>query len=468
MNTMHSIFALGLAALALMGTGCNPDEPKQPDQPNQPDQPQTKKVIYGDTLRANLPRIPLQSSLTYAQPMTGLVFFSSRAEDLDGEYRKAISLEFAYCLPCKVVKGKKDGKIQYDWSEMENILNDIASRDHQAVIRVRYECPGSKEVDGKAGTTAVPDYIKAMTGYKETYASKEGATYYADWSSEELQWFTKQFFTDFANRYGNDSRIAFLQVGFGHWSEYHIYGTTLQFGKNFPTKAYQAEFLKHLANVMPIPWMISIDAADDYYTPIAASPELMALKFGLFDDSFMHKEHESTDDEEAYNEECWKTLNYTQRWLTSPNGGEISYYTSRDQKNFLNPQGLYGHTWEEQAEKYHITFMLANNAPDGSYGTPERFTEAAHASGYRFKVLDIKGDKDSTLVLVTNTGVAPIYRKAEFKIGSVSAQTSLESLLPHDTVILKFPTQLKNAKDLKISGHTNSKRAIQFEANVGK
>ncbi len=457
----HSFLALCLAVTALSWSACDPNEPTHSQQP-------TGNTYFGDTIKANLPRIPLQSSLTYAQPMTGLVFFSSRAKDLDSDYRNAISLEFAYCLPCKVVKEKKDGRIQYDWTEMENILNDIASRHHQAVIRVRYECPGSKEVDGKAGTTAVPDYIKEMSGYSETYASKEGATYYADWSSKELQWFTKQFYVDFANKYGNDGRIAFLEVGFGHWSEYHIYGTTLKFGKNFPTKEYQTEFLKHMAQVMPIPWMISIDAADEYYTPIADSPELMALKFGLFDDSFMHREHESTDDEEAYNEECWKTLNYTQRWLTAPNGGEISYYTGSDQKNFLNPKGMYGHTWEEQAAKYHITFMLANSAPDGSFGKPERFTEAAHASGYRFKVLDVKGDKDSTLVLVTNIGVAPIYRNAYFQIGTATAPMPLEKLAPGDTALLRIPAQLKNGKDLKIK-YTGDKvgRAIQYEAKVG-
>ncbi|MCR5049554.1 MAG: DUF4832 domain-containing protein [Paludibacteraceae bacterium] len=463
MKSTHTFLALGFAVSALTCFSCNPDEPQQPDQPT------NASSCYGDTLRADLPRIPLQSKLSYAQPMTGLVFFSSRAKELDDDYRNSISLEFAYCLPCQVVKGKENGAIRYDWTALEKILNDIHSRNHQAVIRVRYECPGSKEVDGKAGTTAVPAYIKALSDYHETYGDKEGATYYADWSNTELQWFTKQFFTDFAAKYGNDSRIAFLQVGFGHWSEYHIYGTALQLGKNFPTKAYQADFLTHLSQVMPIPWLISIDAADDYYTPIAASQSLLALHFGLFDDSFMHREHESTGDEEAYNEECWKTLNYTQRWLIAPNGGEISYYTSRDQKGFLNPAGLYGHTWEEQAAKYHITFMLANNAPDGSYGTPKRFLEAAHASGYRFKVLDIKGDKDSTLVLITNTGVAPIYREAHLVIGQQTAQLSLATLMPNDTAIVSIPAQLKDAKQLKItSSFVPNSRPIEFEANVTK
>ncbi len=184
--------------------------------------------------------VPLQRSIDQAQPMTGLVLWPWLAAELDGTYGKTIALEFSYCLPSQVVTGKKDGKIQYDWSSFESLLNDIASRSHQAVIRFRYEYPSSTDVDGKTkGMTAVPAYIKALSGYKETYSSNpggDGPTYYADWSNAELQWFTKQFYTDFADRYGADPRIAFLEVGFGHWSEYHIYGMTTKLGVNFPTK----------------------------------------------------------------------------------------------------------------------------------------------------------------------------------------------------------------------------------------
>ena len=78
-------------------------------------------------------------------------------------------------------------------------------------------------VDGVAGSTAVPQYIKDMEDYNETYnknAGGDGPTYYADWTNAELQWFTKQFYTDFSERYNNDPRIGFVELGFGHWSEY--------------------------------------------------------------------------------------------------------------------------------------------------------------------------------------------------------------------------------------------------------
>jgi hypothetical protein len=39
--------------------------------------------------------------------MTGLVLWPDQAADLDATYRDAISMEFVYCLPCRVVTGKE-------------------------------------------------------------------------------------------------------------------------------------------------------------------------------------------------------------------------------------------------------------------------------------------------------------------------------------------------------------------------
>lgn len=408
-------------------------------------------------------KVELHATITTVQPMTGLVMWTTHGK-LE-KYQDAISLEYSYCLPCKVVTGKQDDQVQYDWTWFENLLNDISSRGHQAVVRFRYEYPGSKEVDGTRGTTAVPAYIKALPDYQETnYTNEDGQTYYADWTHAELQWFTKQFYTDFAAKYNTDVRIAFVEVGFGHWSEYHIYGTPLQLGTNFPSKAYQTEFLQHVDKVLKLPWAISIDAADDYYTPIVASPELMALSFGLFDDSFMHKNHEGD-----YNENCWQKIGANDRWQWGVCGGEISYYTSKDQKNFLNPSGMYGHTWEEQAAKYHITFMIANDAPGSTYGTTARFVEAALASGYRYKVVQCATSDTITALTVTNVGVAPIYYDAYFAIGTQKSTISLRTVCPGDTIRMTFPGRLTNTKDIHIEcDHLLPGKSIDYDANTTK
>lgn len=389
-----------------------------------------------------------ERAITSVQPMTGLVMWTTHSQR--DKYAPVITLEYQYCLPCRVVTGKVDGKLQYDWTYFEKILNDMQSRNHQGVIRFRYEYPGNKEVDGVAGSTAVPQYIKDMEGYNETFKKNEdGPTYYADWTNAELQWFTKQFYTDFAARYNDDPRIAFVELGFGHWSEYHIYGTRLQLGVNFPSKAYQKEFLQHVSQVLDIPWAISIDAADEGYTPIVGDEELMALHFGLFDDSFMHSQHERNQGD-GYNESCWLAIGRDTRWQTGVCGGEISYYTSADQRNFLNPEGMYGWTWENAATKYHISFMIANDAPGGIYGTVDRFREAGMAVGYQFEVLNCRTNGQETRLTVTNNGIAPIYRDAYFALADVQSETSLRGLLPNETMEIVLPKGFGEGDQLRI------------------
>ena len=404
--------------------------------------------------------VSIQSHVDAVQPGTGLVLWSENARERNAAYGKAISLEYAYCLPCKVVTGKVNGVIQYDWSSFNSWLKDVASRNHQAVVRFRYEYPGDRSVDGKPGSTAVPDYIKAQADYKETYYENEdGPTWYADWTNPELQWFTKQFYADFNAVYKDDPRIAFVEVGFGHWSEYHIYGTPLQPGVNFPSDAYQKAFLTWLDGVLDIPWLISIDAADS--SPVVGDASLMSLTFGLFDDSFMHKDHEGD-----YNENCWNAIGKGVRWQIGACAGEISYYTSGDQKNFLNPAGMYGVTWEQASAKYHITFMIANDAPRGSYGTAERFQEASMACGYHFALTGLYANEKQTAAFVTNTGIAPIYRDAWLAVGGVRGNTSLKGLLPGDTCLV-FIDKVTDGRDVTIeSDYILPKQTIQFDADL--
>ena len=445
---MKSILYFLIIAAGCAACACNNPDPDDPTN--------TGKVPETCT------NVSIKSAVDAVQPSTGLVLWSDNARSRNSKYGESISLEYAYCLPCKVVKGKVGDKIQYDWSSFDSWLNDVASRNHQAVVRFRYEYPGSRDVDGKPGTTAVPDYIKAMDGYSETYNENEdGPTWYADWTNTELQWFTKQFYTDFNDVYKNDPRIAFLEVGFGHWSEYHIYGTPIRRGVNYPSDAYQKEFLKHVGGVLQIPWLISIDAADRSSSPIVGDTELMALGFGLFDDSFMHQSHEG-----GYNEECWNKIGQGVRWQSGACGGEISYYTSADQRNFLNPDGMYGVTWEEAAGKYHITFMIANDAPSGKYGTAERFKQASIFCGYNFalRYLAVKGDE--TVARITNTGVAPIYRDAYLTVGGERSKVSLKGLLPGDELTMTFG-KATDGTDVTIeSDFILPTQTIQFDADL--
>ena len=376
--------------------------------------------------------VQVQGRITHVQPMTGLVLWNDLAANMHDTHGAAIALEFSYIQPCRLVTGKQDGKVQYDWSYLDDKLSEAAARGHQMIVRFPLCYPSNRNncID-KVGGTYVPAYIRELPDYKETYAANpggDGPTWYPDWSNSELQWFVKQFYSDLAERYNNDPRLAFVEVGFGHWAEYHTYGTDPLFGVNFPTRSYQRELFLHLSQVMTIPWLISVDAGDEMYSDVCTHEQTRDLAFGLFDDTFMHAEHDISQGD-GWNERGCQGSGLD-RWKTGVCGGEISYYTPDDQRNFLNPAGMYGFTWEQASAKYHMTFVICNDATRGNYFSPERVTEAGIASGYSFKILACETNGSDSRVTVKNTGIAPIYRDAYVTVNGVRDEQSLCSLLP--------------------------------------
>ena len=367
-------------------------------------------------------------------PLKGLVLWSDEARG-NPELSRAISLEFAYVLPCDLVTGlAPDGAPVIDWAPLDRLLDDIASRNHQAILRFRYEYPG-EPLGGVRGATAVPACVKNLPGYNETFARNpngDGPTWYADWSHPALRDFTLRFFSAFAARYDADPRLAYLEAGFGHWSEWHTFGTPLRPGVNFPDADYQAAFLRHLAALFRhTPWLISIDAAEPDHSPAATDSTLSALPFGLFDDSFMHRHHDIAQGD-GHNERCWLAFG-SDRWQRAPAGGEISYYEDPDQRRFLSPLGLHGITFAAAAAKYHITFMIANDAITGPYATPSHFRAAANSCGYRFRLVHSSSNGTNLLVRIANDGVAPLYHDAHPAIGPHTATDTLRGLLPGAT-----------------------------------
>jgi hypothetical protein len=356
-------------------------------------------------------RKPLQlhSRITHVQPMTGIVLWKDNQKST--MLADCISLEYRYCGYNEVV----DAKGQYDFTRLDAILDEIASRNHQAVIRFYY-CYVGKE-------TTVPEHIRQRSDYQETIGISEGKkTHFCDWSNAALQEFTLDFYTKVSAKYDGDPRIAFLQTGFGLWAEYHIYDGPRKVGKTFPSKEYQTRFLRHVdSEFEQLPWSISVDAADYDYTPLEDNPSLLGLTFGVFDDSFLCKQHPRVN---ALN---WRTLG-SDRWQRAPAGGELSYYNKKDQKNALSSSGPNGVAFETAARQFHISYMIGNDQP--RYQDAARIRSASQTCGYRFEVVDASVSDANLELTVTNSGVAPIYRDAYFQAGQKRSAQSLKGLLP--------------------------------------
>ena len=358
-------------------------------------------------------RVPLKSEIKNVQPMTGIVLWNTNGRSTTAKDK--IQLEYSYMLYNDVCKEKD----VFDWTPMDKLLEQVASRGHQLVVRFRYTYVGQQ--------CAVPDYIKAWPGYEETSGKSEGrTTYFPDWRCEELQRFHLEFHKRFAERYDKDPRLAFVQTGFGLWAEYHIYDGPCIMGKTFPSHKFQETFYKEMDKYFDeTTWSISIDAADAYYSPLNAKKELLDIPFGNFDDSFMHETHHE------YNRDCWMFFG-EDRYKIAPRGGEFSYYSDYDQRHCLDVEGKYGRTFESQVAENHMTYILGNDLP--SYQTMDRIKEASMSMGYKFEIKDFRVKGDEAAVLISNIGVAPIYRDAYVAVGGVKGEYSLKNLMPGDEV----------------------------------
>lgn len=360
--------------------------------------------------------IEIDSEITKVQPMTGIVFWPGNSQiNTD-----AIALEYSYMDFSEIVTSKGI----YDWTVVEELLDEVASRNHQTVLRFRYSYPGR--------TTTVPQYIKDLPDYQETEGVSEGqTTWFPDWTNEELQRFTLEFYQKYGEQYDDDPRLAFIQVGFGLWAEYHIYDGPFVLGSTFPSKAFQKSFFQNMDNSFENTfWSISIDAASSTYSPFEQDQNLKNISFGLFDDSFMHADHGD------YNTWGWNFFD-RERYRWAPAGGEFSYYTTFDQQHVLTEYtGAHGVPYELFAQDFHITYMTGNDQP--GYQSLDRIKTASMNSGYKFKLNSFQTKQGSSIIEVVNLGVAPIYIDAYLTVNGVRSTESLKFLGPDEIKIFNI------------------------------
>ena len=390
--------------------------------------------------------VTIDSDITELQPMTGIVFWPGNG-NIETD---AIALEYSYMLYNEVVS--EEGI--YDWSVVEELLDEMASRNHQAVLRFRFVYPGR--------TTSVPDYIKELEDYNETEGTTEGkTTWFPDWTHQELQDFTIEFYEEYAEKYDGDPRLAFVQTGFGLWAEYHIYDGPFELGVTFPSKEFQESFFNHLNTVFEVTnWNISIDAASSTYSPFEEIEELKSINFGLFDDSFMHGGHH------GYNTDSWNFFD-RERYKVAPAGGEFSYYSTYDQQNVLNEHiGAYDKPFEEFVEEFHMSYINGND--QNKYQTLERIKQAGMYMGYRFKINSFKTRDGLSEIEIENIGVAPFYYDAFVAVNGVRATETLKLLAPGETLTVSIAAGGEGAELSIESDYILESQEIQFYGTINE
>jgi hypothetical protein len=372
--------------------------------------------------------------------MTGLALWSDNP--CIARYSKAIALEFKSFRYDEIASGSPDSGFRYDWTKVRRFLNEASKRGHHGIVRFRDTDPEFSDPrvypEPFFNQPGVPASVRGSVRtalYKEGIPGTAPATVcFPDWSNRKLVDFIIDFYDHLASEFdGKGSPLACVQAGFGLWGEYHLDFDKLSgfsdtaitsietaLGTIFPSKADQLRILTVIDTVLrETPWELSIGAADGEYSPLASLSVDRKLSFGLFDDSFLSA------DADGYNARNWSLF------ATYPktfNGGEISYYEVRDQKEALSPDGPHGVSLAKAARSRCLSYLVANDQP--LYRSPGELAQAGKAMGYHFIVRDAYSRGNETVVTIENVGSAAAFFDIYPAMGPVRAAASLRGVLP--------------------------------------
>ncbi len=305
------------------------------------------------------------------------------------------SLEF-YQIPWdKLVFGYDD----FDWSYLENILAETASRGRTAIIMFYMDWPGSE--------SAIPQFL-LDAGLKTNPYSSWGGGYSADYTDERL-WITiYNFISAFGEEYDGDTRIAHIYTSIvGYWGEHHTYPET----QNGPTNQQLVQFAQAYDNAFNTT-QLSVRYPQS---------ELNNVNVGYTDFSFAY---------ETVNVD-WSTYNYLLRsdatdvWQNNMCGGELYPQLQLDIFSSDIWMGGNGDEYTDCVDKLHPSFLLNARCAYNYYDTTlDNAIEAAKMLGYDFNVPSASfkdklynGEQQTLAVDICNIGVAPFYYDWEIEIG---------------------------------------------------
>ncbi len=352
------------------------------------------------------------------------------------------SMEFSYLALSKIMIGED----QWDWSPLETLLDDIASRGNQAVVRIFLEYPGKKEgipqflIDGGL---KVHRYTNTNTA---PFPPTEATT--PDYENPALRIALKNFIAEFGKRYDGDARLAYVTAGLlGTWGEWHTYPRD----ELWASKKVQAEVLDAYERAfLQTPVLLRYPAGKDHYN----QTENASRPFGYHDDSFAWATIDTGRKQDdwfympALKNAGKAALN---KWKTHPIGGEIrpevwgKIFDDRSQ-------------WPEQAQDFrecvtqsHVTWLMDTGMfrEQASDERRARAEQEVRRIGYdltisrvRFDV-DAKSNKMAIALEIKNQGVAPFYanwpteiswvdRNGKITNSQFAPKLSVKNILPAD------------------------------------
>ncbi|WP_051226499.1 carbohydrate-binding protein [Butyrivibrio sp. MC2013] len=295
----------------------------------------------------------------------------------------------------------------YDWTALENRLDTIAGRGHQAVLRFYYDYPGED--------TGVPQYLidggLTMRPYNEP-SDLGGAGLCPDYSNSAFRQSMQDFIAAFGAEYDGDPRIGYITEGLlGFWGEWH----------NWP-------FDEDTSDGKP-DWSIPAEVYSEVYSAYNDAFKTTGLivrepKDGVDDPSFATGYH---DDSFAYatlsaakGGQDWSFMQrlinqgVNDNWTFACVGGEV--YPPLQGTIFTGNPTSDTQNWQACVDETHASWLMCDQIKGYKGTTRDNAIAASKGLGYDLQVVTadyselIGGDTSLPLsVTMKNNGVAPFY-----------------------------------------------------------
>lgn len=334
-----------------------------------------------------------------------------------GEVDFPHSLEWFY-LPVNAVHL---GEGVFDWTVLENKLNQVASRGHQAAIRFYYDHPG--DVSG------IPQFLLdagvKVRSYNEP-VDLGGGGLCPDYADEKMRESMQEFIAEFGREYDGDPRIGFITEGLlGFWGEWHNWPFDADIADGKPDWTIPAEVYEEVYQ--------AFDDAFDITCLLVREPkenvDNAKYKTGYHDDSFAYATLSADNGGQEWSYMS-KMINQgvQNAWEYAPIGGEVypplqsEYFMEEYYKVAPNPDTdpnadmVNRQDWDACVQASHASFLLCDAIKNYAGTTRENAIAASQSLGYDMQVTaawyadSIKAEAPMKVDLdIRNNGIAPFY-----------------------------------------------------------
>jgi len=304
------------------------------------------------------------------------------------------SMEWSY-IPWKALQQDYQ---RFDWTPLDDVLADAASRGHQIAFRIYADYPNQ--------SYAVPDFLSTVAKHPyDDYSNGTAATSYVpNYDDRDLVRAMISFIEHLGSRYDGDPRIGFITVGLiGFWGEWHTFRPSCGCDDWMPSGATERQV---------------IDAFNRSFHQtrlLLRFPDVgwQGEPFGFHDDAFASQ---TMDPPEWTFVGRLKRSGALAQWKVAPIGGELSpdvqsctFSTIR-----CNPAGQ---DFETSVQSTHASWLINHFAFETGYSDDDkaRAIEGARHLGYELFVTavqlrDARGADGLTVsIKIRSTGVAPFY-----------------------------------------------------------